>query len=326
MLACLHRSWNNRGMLIRRKVAASLYVQSPKHQVSIESQACANIQIDDDFVSTLRQRMVDGRAAFLRGEKRLYVQHQHKCGGSTLCRFFRGSGLRVPTVRNCNGDSWMWPLVHGTREDLQILYRNTSLDVLFNEREFFSQDVPEDEFVFITSARDPVPRMISSMLQSWQDLPVDDYGIVRNLSHTLADFLLHGINENTPLEAPANLQTLNLAGERWEEHGKDWQKLQRLAIDRLRLFTFTIPTENLSEGLTYMRAFFGLKIVMPKNQERWNTRGASKQLDFLQQHDPGLLKKIRKDNFYGYCLHLQALKLWEIQKKIVEKEVGSVAL
>jgi len=313
-------------MFIRGRVPASSDVQSPQHRVSAESQACAKIRIDEDFVSTLRQRMLDGRTAFLRGEKRLYVQHQHKCGGSTLCRFFRGSGLRVPTVRNCNGDSWMWPLVHGTRKDLQTLYQNTSLDVLFNEWEFFSQDVPEDEFVFITSARDPVPRMISSMLQTWQDLPLDDDGIVRNLSHTFADFLHHGIDGNTPLDAPANLQTLNLAGERWEEYGKDWQKLHRLAIDRLKLFTFTIPTESLSEGLAYMCAFFGLKIAMPKNKEKWNARGASKQLEFLQQHDPGLLEKTRKVNYYDYCLHLQALELWEVQKRIVEEKVGQVVL
>lgn len=313
-------------MLIGRRVPASSEVQMQQPRISAESQACVKIRIDDHFVSILRQRMIDGRTAFLRGEKRLYVQHQHKCGGSTLCRFFRGSGLRVPTVRNCNGDSWMWPLVHGSREDLKTLYHNTSFDVLFNEREFFSQDVPEDDFVFITSARDPVPRMISSMLQSWQDLPVDDEGIVRNLSHTLVDFMHHGIVGKVALDAPANLQTLNLAAEKWEEHGKDWQKLHRLAIDRLKLFTFTIPTETLSEGLSYMRAFFGLEIVMPKNKEHWNARGASKQLEYLQQHDPRLLEMIRKVNFYDHCLHSQALKLWEVQKQIVEEKVGPVVL
>lgn len=313
-------------MFYRKKAPAFPEVQTPQHRISAESQACVEISMNDQFVSTVRQRMISDRNAFLHGEKRLYVQHQHKCGGSTLCRFFRGSGLRVPTVQNCNGDSWMWPLVHGSREDLQTLYHNASFDVLFNEREFFSQDIPEDDFVFITSARDPVPRMISSMLQSWQDLPVDDDGIVKNLSHTLNDFVHHGIDGNAPLEAPTNLQTLNLAGERWEEYGKDWQKLHRLAIDRLKLFTFTIPTETLSEGLAYMRAFFGLEVVMPKNKEQWNARGASEQLEFLQQHNPRLLEKIRKDNYYDYCLHLQALKLWEIQKRIVEETVGPVAL
>lgn len=268
--------------------------------------------------------MVDGRNEFFGGKRRLYVQHQHKCGGSTLCRYFKASGLRVPKVKNCNGDPWMWPLVHGSRKDLQTLYRSTSFEVLFNEREFFSEDVPEDEFVYITSARDPVPRMISSMLQDWQDLPLDSDGVVKNLSLTLAEFIDHGIDENSAKDAPLNLQTLHLAGEKWGEQKEDWPNIYRLVLKRLKIFSFTIPTESLSEGLAYIRAFFGLKIVMPKGREHWNARGANEQLEFLEKHDPQLVRKIQRDNFYDNCLYRQVRELWKVQKKIVEEEAGSV--
>lgn len=309
LLVSLYSGWGNERVFRSHKPRTFSEIPFSHHRETTESQACAEILIDENFISSLRRRMLANRTAFLHGEKRVYVQHQHKCGGTTLCRFFQSSRLQVPTVKNCNGDSWMQPLVHGTREDLETLYQNVSLDVLFNEREFFSQDVPDDEFVFITTARDPVPRLISQMLHQYQHLPVDDDGIVRNLSQTLNEFMQSSFE---------NLQTLKLAGERPGSSTKDWKKLHSLAIERLKLFTFTIPTESLSEGLAYLRTFFGLQIIMPKNKEQWNVHGASKQLHFLQQHEPQLLERIREDNYYDHCLHLQTLKLWDIQKQVLK--------
>ena len=50
-------------------------------------------------LSRLKKRWDDG-------QMKLYVQHIHKGGGTSLCGYFKASKLRMFSINNCNGPAW----------------------------------------------------------------------------------------------------------------------------------------------------------------------------------------------------------------------------
>lgn len=134
---------------------------------------CQDVQPDEGYLEATKRRISEDRKAFFDLRKRLYIQHQFKCGGTFLCEYVKKLGYKVPREQNCNGEPWMWPLINGTKDTLQHLLQMEDYRVLFNERAFFANGAPTDDFIFITTARDPKQRVISDMLQVWSELEFD---------------------------------------------------------------------------------------------------------------------------------------------------------
>lgn len=280
---------------------------------------CPKLHLDKAFVAHMELRILQNREAVFNRSKRIYVQHQFKCGGSTLCKYFRRTGLTVPLTHNCNGEFYLHKSTNLPYHQLDALLRHEPYSVVFNEAPMAKDDFHPERLVYLTTAREPKSRAVSSMLQAWKGLEMDEEGIVRNLSHYLRSYMRHGSFQGKTSGIPSNLQVLHLSGERERNRTNyDWPLVYAKALDRLAEFTLTIPTEDLSDGLRYMNAFLGVHVPMDDGSDHYNKKDAGHQVRYLETQDPELLDRIYYENYYDDCLHRQVLELWKIQKKILE--------
>lgn len=276
----------------------------------------------EDYLKLTKRRILEDRRAFFDLRKRLYVQHQFKCGGTFLCEYVKRLGYKVPTEHNCSGEPWMWPLINGTRQTLQSFLQKEDYRVLFNERAFFHTDAPTDDFIFITTARDPKFRVVSDMLQVWNGLEFDEKGIVRNLEVQLASFINHGEYKGIKSTLPRNPQVSTLAGVWRPESTDDMPSQYAHVLEQLKKFTFTIPTEELSMASEILDYFFGVKARLPVDSLERNYRGSTRQIKYLLENNPDLLRQIEMLDYYDLCLHQHVQALWDVQKRALSEIFG----
>lgn len=315
-MICLMYAKNGRGVISSKSLTKSGVGSSKSLVESV--QECPWVGISNGAFLTLKSRMLEERRNLMQNQKRVYVQHQFKCGGSTLCKFFRMSNLSTPNTHNCNGEEDLRRITNGSVEELEEYLLNKPYQVVFNEKRLFGTDLPVDKFIFVTTSREPVSRLVSAMLQTWQDLEVDDKGIVKNLTEHVESFLEHGTRNGKTSHVPQNPQVLNLAGVPKSSAG-DWFSLYNQALHNLQQFTFTIPTDELKEGLEYLGRFFGQEVVKKMESTQGNFRDAASQVLHLQRRNPELLYRIEMENRYDRCVYNQVVALWKAQQQALDE-------
>jgi len=122
------------------------------------------------------------------GKMRVLAYHNHKGGGTNLCRFFQRSILPTPRLKNCNEDASMqlrkyWNSISNARELEATPLANYS--VLFVENEFPLAEIPQN-MLTITTLREPLARHVSH-IRHWQRNS-DEHVILRHLSTWIAKY------------------------------------------------------------------------------------------------------------------------------------------
>lgn len=316
VMICVIHTKNGRSVISTKGLTKN-GVGSSESQVDSAGE-CSWLDISIEASLTLKSRMIEERRSLMQNQKRVYVQHQFKCGGSTLCKFFRNSNLSTPDTHNCNGEEDLREITNRSVEELEEYLLNKPYQVVFNEKRLFGNELPVDKFVFVTTSREPVSRLVSAMLQTWQDLEVDDNGILKNLTEQVESFLEHGTRGGKTSHVPRNPQVLNLAGVARNNAG-DWFSLYNQALRNLQQFTFTIPTDELKEGLEYLGSFLGQEVVGKMGSTQRNFRDAASQVLHLQRRNPELLYRIEMENRYDRCLYNQVVALWKAQRQALDE-------
>lgn len=290
--------------------------------ISVEDvHQCPKLKMDDGVFQAIKRRMMEERENFIRKHKRVYVQHQFKCGGTTLCRFFHETNLSTPETHNCNGEKDLRNLTNRSVEELEHFLSNKPYQVVFNEKRLFETDLPVNNFIFVTTSREPVSRVVSTMLQVWRDLEIDENGIVKNLAQHVESFIEHGTYNGQASIMPRNFQVLYLAGAK-RNTAEEWATLYDQALYNLQQFTFTIPTDELNEGLDSLGAFFGQQVRSRMGSTQQNFRDAASQVLHLQTRHPELVHRIEMENRYDRCLYNQVVALWMAQKQVLDEILG----
>ena len=86
----------------------------------------------------------------------IYYVHNHKSGGTTMCRTARAAGYTVNMQRNCNapgnGNTW-------TKESIAKM----KLTFVAQEDPYFQPDLSQDNYLYMTTIRDPYDRIVSDL-------------------------------------------------------------------------------------------------------------------------------------------------------------------
>lgn len=94
------------------------------------------------------------------------------------------------------------------------------------------------------------------------------------------------------------------------------------ALEQVKNFTFTIPTEELTTAAKMLNSFFGVKARVVVDTVNRNSKGASRQVDYLQKNNPGLLRQIEMLDSYDLCLYRHIKNLWKVQKQALSEIFG----
>jgi hypothetical protein len=95
------------------------------------------------------------------GKCALYYLHNHKTGGSTMCKTAHVNGLKVPSLKtNCNV-----PLAIRTNKiiHLQEYVAENKIQFVAQEDEPFRMNESNTHFVYMTTIRNPMDRMVSHL-------------------------------------------------------------------------------------------------------------------------------------------------------------------
>jgi len=155
----------------------------------------------------------------------ILVHHNHKGGGSNLCRFFRKkTRLHVPKQRNCNGNRG---------ENITLFTKDTynNYDVVFKEGSFPFADVPTKPFT-LTTMRDPLMHHISHLMHVRRGHPEKR---VANFETQLKGFV----------QKQSDFQMKKLLEKRASNNA---DSVCEMASKKLNMFDFVIPTEWLESG------------------------------------------------------------------------------
>lgn len=248
------------------------------------------------------------------GNKRLYVLHQHKGGGSTLCKFFQRCGpTHVPPQSNCNGPFWIATrTARGRPFDIDALLRlepGRKFNTFFNEIAMPYEEVPWDRFIFITTVRSPEERIVSNLFQQWGKMSTE------KLTQSLREYIAEGGSRQNS-DYVANYQTLNIAG---VANASMWQmaEIYARAVQRLSHFVLTVPTDELGRrGLRTMQHVFECSA---KDLERIHANGKNtkRYVEKLHQKSPALMKSIQQENAWDSCLYKVAQRMFEEQNRYI---------
>jgi len=218
----------------------------------------------------MKEKILGMRQAWIHGKAKLYVQHLHKGGGTTLCKFFqRVHNISMTTINNCNGERhehYIMATNFTTILDFMLKNKRTAV---FNERNMASLQSEQDrkarsDFILITSIRHPVDRIISHMshvyepamrnkadvesLHGWMRKWLEGY---KDTTMSAERFEFHN-HEN-------NFQALNFLGRFGFQETTRIPLSTNNAIKQLDEFDVVIPLDNMQGGLEAMSKLFSLK-------------------------------------------------------------------
>ena len=284
-----------------------------------------------------------GKSCFRPETPHVYVQHNRKAGGTSLCFLFKKSNISgVPKTHNCNGGKETKQAAKSCSGDLP------GVRVLFNEDWLSSPcaaEIVRNSCMFsITSVRNPLERLPSHLhnLISEEKVPnsvVNDQFNDALLKHSnrLELFpynapevtqpewgcvLLDSNNwtktdciNATKLKQPerldrlANLQTMQMGGmERLSQWARISNRLQRqlfrLAVRRLLSFDMVIPTESMTTGLKAVKQILSIESLINTAKKRGN--GGSDTFGGstdMRRLSRAAAEKISQNERMDECLH-----------------------
>jgi hypothetical protein len=258
----------------------------------------ANLQFDE---SSLISRFNKTRRLYQNAYLKIYVYHMHKAGGSTICHFFKTSNLSVSTENNCNGNDELKTIVLEEHYMLFDILAERKLDVVFNERSMNPNPMQIESFLYLTTVRDPLARILSEMMHAWkQHLRFDEHGRLLDIPHWVRKW---GEKYRPDFESKS------LVG--WPIAAEN---LLADAIKRLNQFTFVIPTENLSVGLPMVQQYLGISVPHNSSEVIGLKTNAEHQVQWLKNQDPDLYATLQRENCNDIALHQYAQQLFNSQR------------
>jgi len=204
---------------------------------------------------------------------KIYVQHIHKAGGTTLCAFFkRKTDLPMERRNNCNGPRESHFIIATNFTNVEKHMNRLQHKVVFNERDMASIASEEDlevrrkNFILITTIREPVDRIISHMAHVYEKAIKNHKADgPSELGEWLRKFT-DGVNEtDLSREKPEyhhhehNFQALNLLGRFGFQETSKIPVSTKNALKQLDEFDVVIPTDEMDTGLAVLN-----KILWPE--------------------------------------------------------------
>lgn len=262
--------------------------------------------VDSDSVLS---KLIYSKRLYLEGKLKIYVFHMHKGGGSTLCKFFIQSNLSVSVNNNCNGNSELHAAAKTSYDGLKSALAEEKLDVVFNEGLMNPSSLELNEYLYLSTVRDPIIRTISQMSHAWKaHLDYDGDGRIINISEWVRKWRM-SIYYSPNIQSRMLLGNASMLGYTLPD-----------AIKRLNEFTFIITTEDLSEGLEMVEQYLGITMtgpsilpLGPKTARNGLVTNADKSAELLRKVDPDLYFTLYFENCDDFALYRYAQNLYAVQ-------------
>ena len=228
----------------------------------------------------IKERLLEVRKMWQEENAKVYVQHIHKGGGSTLCDFLAGlRHLGVSHENNCNGPREFFHITASNFKSIEDHMDSRKERFVFNERSMASIDSSEEaaearrHFILLTSIRHPLDRIVSHMAHVY-GRSIKDTDDVDELVAWLRRFLKDSVPNETLLSKEKgefhhhenNFESMVLLG-RFHEQTSTTPVSATNALEALDAFDIVIPTDQLSDGLQVIQS-----IVAPKVEKKIQTR------------------------------------------------------
>jgi hypothetical protein len=274
---------------------------------SVEDTACPlNRKYVADFARNysqyreqMKERILQVKDMWREGNAKVYVQHIHKGGGSTLCDFLAHlPGLGVSHQNNCNGPREFFHITASDFKRIEDHMNSRKQRFVFNERSMASMHVSAEaaqarkHFILLTSIRHPLDRIVSHMAQVY-GREFKDANDVDELLSWLRNFLKDSVDQEALLSKKRtefhhhenNFESMVLLGRFYEQTSTTAVSTEN-ALEALSMFDIVIPTDQLSDGLQVIQSIFAQQAQSQIKQASKNVRVASKILsDAIRTRD-----------------------------------------
>lgn len=327
---------NGVSLAIPRRADASHY--DSEIPVDLEDALCPrNAAFREEFMlnydeekAKMKDKLVELQKRWLARDLKLYVQHIHKGGGTSLCSFFSSTQIRMHRMNNCNGPVPFFQVTASNFLTLKQEMERQRLQAAFNERSMASMSTPEalqarSNFLLLTAVRHPIDRSISHMTHVFHKMNDKSNEALANRMNMFLNGSVHG-----PLSAEKeefhhhenNFQAMNFLG-RFHHQTTSTPISTSNALHALDQFDIIIPTDDMSTGISMLRDF--LKAGGRVQAKRKNVREHSSSFSSVLRSNNKfreLLEHIIAENCIDIALYDRATSRFQMLVEIMEQHMG----
>ena len=279
----------------------------------------------EDRKNLMKEKILAMRQAWNQGNAKFYVQHIHKAGGTTLCKYFqRVQNISMTTVNNCNGERYEHYVMATNFTTIRDFMLKNKRTAVFNERNMAALHSEQDKqarsnFILITSIRDPVDRIISHMSHVYEPAMKN-----KSDAESLHDWLMKWLQgfKHTTMSAErfeyhnheSNFQALNFLGRFGFQETTRIPLSTNNAMKQLDEFDIVIPLDNMQEGLKAMSKLFSFKDSDPSLKANVRDYGSELLKDSLRQNVKlrHTYREILAENCIDLALHQRGQMMFHL--------------